>query len=126
MANDTLFGVHGTALEVRSQRMGLLASNIANASTPGFKARDVPTFEAALSSANVAMLRTNGNHLAPTQFGARTFDLVNRPGEVPKHSGNTVSLETELANLGETRSQHSLVSGILGAFHRMLLSSSKG
>lgn len=41
MAADTLFGVHGAALEVRSQRMGVLASNIANASTPGFKARDI-------------------------------------------------------------------------------------
>ena len=39
MASDTIFGVHGAALEVRSQRMGLLASNIANASTPGFKAK---------------------------------------------------------------------------------------
>ncbi|WP_239504844.1 flagellar basal body rod protein FlgB, partial [Enterobacter hormaechei] len=41
MPNDNLFGVHGTALAVRSQRMGMLASNIANASTPGYKARDV-------------------------------------------------------------------------------------
>jgi flagellar basal-body rod protein FlgB len=69
------------------------------------------------------MLKTNANHLAPTQFGARSFDVVARPGEVPKHSGNTVSLETELANLGETRSQHSVVSGVIGAFHRMLLTS---
>jgi len=86
----------------------------------------VPTFEAAMNSANVAMQRTNSNHLAPTQFGARAFELVQRGGEVPKHSGNTVSLESELANLGEVRSQHSLVSGVIGAFHRMLLSSSKG
>ena len=49
MAADSLFGVHGAALEVRSARMGVLASNIANASTPGFKARDVD-FRAALQS----------------------------------------------------------------------------
>ncbi|MBN9260291.1 MAG: hypothetical protein BGN89_15795 [Alphaproteobacteria bacterium 64-6] len=126
MDDLALFSIGSDRNRWLATRSAALADNIANADTPGFKARDVPTFEAALSSANVAMLRTNGNHLAPTQFGARTFDLVNRPGEVPKHSGNTVSLETELANLGETRSQHSLVSGILGAFHRMLLSSSKG
>lgn len=48
MASDTLFGVHAAALQVRSQRMGLLASNIANASTPGFKARDV-NFQQALA-----------------------------------------------------------------------------
>ncbi|WP_230483908.1 flagellar basal body rod protein FlgB [Sphingomonas sp. Leaf21] len=49
MANETLFGVHGAALEVRAQRMGVLASNIANASTPGFKARDID-FKAALAA----------------------------------------------------------------------------
>lgn len=49
MAMETLFGVHGAALEVRGQRMGVLASNIANASTPGFKARDID-FKAALSA----------------------------------------------------------------------------
>src|SRR3546814_19634676 len=41
MPNDTLFGVHAAALEVRSKRMGLLASNISNVSTPGFKATDI-------------------------------------------------------------------------------------
>ena len=38
---DPLFGIHGQALELRSQRLSLLASNIANAATPGFKARDL-------------------------------------------------------------------------------------
>ncbi len=48
MANNSLFGIHGAALEVRCQRMGMLASNIANASTPGFKARDID-FQRALA-----------------------------------------------------------------------------
>ena len=48
MFGGDLFGVHGAALQVRSQRMGVLASNIANASTPGFKARDVD-FRSALA-----------------------------------------------------------------------------
>lgn len=49
MFGSDLFGVHGAALEVRSQRMGVIASNIANASTPGFKARDVD-FKSALAA----------------------------------------------------------------------------
>ena len=126
MDDLALFSIAGDRTRWLATRSAALADNIANADTPGFKARDVPSFEVALNSANVAMLRTNANHLAPTQFGARAFEIVNRPGEVPKHSGNTVSLETELANLGEVRSQHSLVSGVIGAFHRMLLSSVKG
>lgn len=126
MDDLALFSIASDRNRWLATRSAALADNIANADTPNFKAKDVPTFEAALSSANVAMLRTNSNHLAPTQFGARAFDTVTRPGEVPKHSGNTVSLETELANLGETRSQHSMVSGVISAFHRMLLSSVRG
>ena len=38
---DDLFGIDGTALRLRSQRLNLLASNIANAATPGYQARDV-------------------------------------------------------------------------------------
>ena len=36
--SEGLFGIHGAALEVRAQRMGVLGSNIANAGTPGYKA----------------------------------------------------------------------------------------
>ena len=60
MANDQLFGVHGTALEVRSQRMGVLASNIANASTPGYKAKDID-FAAATKYRVPLQLSLDGN-----------------------------------------------------------------
>ena len=39
--SDPIFGIHGAALELRSKRMGILASNIANAATPGFLASSV-------------------------------------------------------------------------------------
>lgn len=48
-SNNSLFGIHAAALELRSQRMGLLTSNIANAATPGYKARDID-FAAALKA----------------------------------------------------------------------------
>ena len=62
MAGDSLFGVHGSALEVRAQRMGVLASNIANASTPGFKARDVD-WKSALASASAGGSQRCRHHL---------------------------------------------------------------
>ena len=39
---DNLFGVHATALKLREQRMTMLASNIANAATPGPAAISAP------------------------------------------------------------------------------------
>ena len=47
--NEGLFGIHGAALTLRSERMGVIASNIANAATPGYKARDID-FNAALDA----------------------------------------------------------------------------
>ncbi|MDX1697754.1 MAG: flagellar basal body protein, partial [Thiohalobacterales bacterium] len=38
---DRLFGVHAQALQLRARRSELLASNLANADTPDYKARDL-------------------------------------------------------------------------------------
>ena len=38
---DTAFGIHEKALNLRAQRMEVISQNIANADTPGFKARDI-------------------------------------------------------------------------------------
>ncbi|HXK55597.1 MAG TPA: flagellar basal body rod protein FlgB, partial [Gammaproteobacteria bacterium] len=40
MKFDNAFGVHEQALKLRSRRAEVLAGNIANADTPGYKARD--------------------------------------------------------------------------------------
>ena len=48
---ESLFGIHGAALTLRSQRLNLLASNIANAATPGYRARDI-NFDRALGLAS--------------------------------------------------------------------------
>jgi len=93
MASDSLFGVHGAALEVRSKRMGVLASNIANASTPGFKARDID-FQAALQSAE--------------RPGSTGFDDAMRyrvPNE-PSMDGNTVELSQEQTAFAENAVQY--------------------
>ncbi|MBC7521331.1 MAG: flagellar basal body rod protein FlgB, partial [Sandarakinorhabdus sp.] len=38
---DRQLGIHADALRLRSQRLDIIASNIANAATPGYKARDL-------------------------------------------------------------------------------------
>ncbi|MEH3100103.1 flagellar basal body rod protein FlgB [Sphingomonas adhaesiva] len=90
---DTLFGVHGAALEVRGQRMGVLASNIANASTPNFKARDID-FKAALDA-----VEANG----ADAIGAATRYRI--PTN-PSMDGNTVELATEQTAFAENAVQY--------------------
>lgn len=88
----SLFGVHAAALEVRAQRMNVLASNIANASTPGFKARDID-FNQALASAE----GSNGLN-ATGDFGGA---LKYRNPLNPSLDGNTVELSTEQTAFAE-------------------------
>lgn len=82
--SESLFGIHGTALELRSQRMGLLASNIANAATPGYKARDID-FASALEA------RLGGMDSNSATDGATLY----RVPTMPSLDGNTVEMQTE-------------------------------
>lgn len=96
MANDTLFGVHAAALEVRSQRMGLLASNIANASTPGFKAKDID-FQTAL-----AAVEQSDDSGANSIRSAVRYRVPNQASL----DGNTVELSTEQTAFAENAVQY--------------------
>ncbi len=114
MADDTLFGIHGAALTVRSQRMGLLASNIANASTPGFKARDLD-FQQALNAAE-----------GPGGLSAAATDTATKY-RVPNQAsldGNTVELSTEQTAFAENAVAYqttlSFLNGRIGQINRAL------
>ena len=86
----SLFGIHAAALELRSQRMGLLASNIANAGTPGYKARDID-FAAALKASQAKADPAQAGEAA-TQYRMPTMASLD---------GNTVELATEQLAFGE-------------------------
>ncbi|GGI82524.1 hypothetical protein GCM10007973_18680 [Polymorphobacter multimanifer] len=83
---DRQFGIHGQAMQLRSQRMALIASNIANAATPGYKARDVDFAAALKASSN----RASGS--PSTSFATA---LRYRGPVQASLDGNTVELATE-------------------------------
>ena len=96
MADDqSLFGIHGTALALRSQRLSILASNIANAATPGYKARDID-FSRALDLASRG--RTVGQ--------AADEAVAYRVPVTPSLDGNTVELSTEQTEFAENAVQY--------------------
>lgn len=117
MAGDSLFGIHGAALEVRSQRMGVLASNIANASTPGFKAKDID-FKAALAS------MTSGAGAAGNPEQAIAAATLYRVPTETSMDGNTVELSHEQTAFAENAVQYqttlSFLNGRIGQITRAL------
>ena len=82
--SEGLFGIHGAALELRSVRMGMLTSNIANAATPGYKARDLD-FGSALAA------RLEGAEGDAAAARATRY----RVPTMPSLDGNTVELAGE-------------------------------
>lgn len=117
-AVERYFGVHAAALELRAQRLDLLASNIANAATPNYKARDLD-FSAMLRSASGnGALETD----APGQIGNASGGLTRTLGyRVPVQAsldGNTVELSTEQTLFGENavryQSSLSFINGRIG------------
>lgn len=102
--SEGLFGIHGKALEIRSQRIGMLASNIANAATPGYKARDID-FAAALNA------RINGGDAD----GDRAIEGATRY-RVPLMAsldGNTVEMATEQSAFAENAVAYSATLGFI-------------
>ena len=96
---DTIFGIHGEALQLKARRVEVLSTNIANADTPGFKAKDID-FRTVLGW----RLETAG--LLTTHASHRKGPGHSDNGEVfsvpynPAVDGNTVEIGLEQAKFG--------------------------
>lgn len=88
--SEGLFGVHGAALQIRAERLGVLGSNIANAATPGYKARDID-FASALAA------KLGG---AETEQATASATLYRIP-VMSSLDGNTVEMATEQTAFAE-------------------------
>ena len=99
------FGIHERALGVRSQRMEVLARNIANADTPNYKAQDVD-FKAMLKEAKTEYLTaTNDKHYAGIQEGPDNGMRFRTPFN-SSFDGNTVEMNVEQAQYGKAASDY--------------------
>ena len=104
-------GIHEQALGFRAQRAEVLANNIANADTPGFKAADTASFADSYRSAETTPLRnTNARHLALPEWSPVTRQTGDETGVSP--NGNSVSLEEEMLKAAEVKRGHDLSLGI--------------
>ncbi len=100
---DKALGDIPANLTVYGKRSSLLASNIANADTPGYKARDID-FRAALAKAGndqVAMKTTHGNHIAAAGSSRSNPEILYRTPTQPSLDGNTVDSQQEKARFTE-------------------------
>ncbi len=98
-----------TALNFREMRQELISSNVANANTPGFKAKKLD-FEAALARAldvdgQMKMNATDGRHYNVGGGGFNNLEpeIYDDPNGVVSENGNTVDVEAEMAKMAENK-----------------------
>jgi len=110
------------ALTVRSARQSLLSRNLANASTPGYRAVDLP-FEQAMNAAaetsTPSMAATDAQHLeaAAPPTSVELVEIGSKPGL----DGNTVDMEEEAGRMAENSLMYDATAQLTAAYFSHLL-----
>ncbi len=136
---------HSKALVLRAERQNHLASNIANADTPGYVARDI-NFKETLGQ----LMQTRGSELAKTTRGvnptstspthARHLDIASTGNSImsggttaayavqsqPSVDGNSVDLDRERANFVDNSVRYEATLRFINGQSRTLLSAIQG
>ena len=107
-------------------RQSTIAANVANANTPGYKARDVEPFNKILDAVPVKLATTSPAHLQLDAAEADTRATAKKDSWEVVHSGNSVSIEQEMIKGGDVNRDYSMNTAIMRSFNRMLLAGVKG
>mgnify|MGYP000654236449 CR=1 FL=1 len=103
---DNALGVHAKALSARSERLEVIARNIANADTPQYKARDIDFKEALREVSKQTMQATQAKHFQISQAGGGDDALKYRVPFSASADGNTVEMTVEQANYGRAAADY--------------------
>ncbi|MEJ6586605.1 MAG: flagellar basal body rod protein FlgB [Pelagibacterales bacterium] len=117
---------YGSALQLRGKRNNILASNIANAATPNYKARDI-SFEDEINkhSRNGPVNTTHNNHIV-NNSSKSINDASYREPLVASLDGNTVELAVEQMQFAENTMRYSTTVNFLNGKINKIMSAIRG
>ncbi|HBH60527.1 MAG TPA: flagellar basal body rod protein FlgB [Nitrospiraceae bacterium] len=120
---DKSFGILQKIIQSANMRHKVIASNIANSDTPGYKARDVK-FSGVLNN-EVKLLTTDPKHIGSKNGGkvSREVIIENDPSWGDR---NNVELDVEVAKMTENSLRHEAALRILNSKIRMYKSAIRG
>ena len=91
-----------------AERQSVIARNVANADTPGYRARDLPEFDQIFSRpAGLGLRQTREGHIAAGSATTALAPQIDTDAEMSP-DGNSVSLEREMVRSVENGRQHDL------------------
>jgi flagellar basal-body rod protein FlgB len=138
MDENRIFGgtidIATKALDLRSRRHEVIASNIANADTPGYKAFDVLVDEALQKSSSkhsdsMSVKQTHPGHLPAKAIGTRNLDepMIQHATNVSlRGDGNTVDMDREMSNLAANQLLYKATARIMSKKFEGLLHAIRG
>lgn len=120
-AGIPLFNMMKTKLSYMSERQGVLAQNVANADTPGYRAKDVtpPDFRKMVDAGgkpvrNLQMTATNPKHITGGS-ATGSYKVVERAKTDEQNpNGNNVVIEEEMAKVAENQAEYQKVLNLYG------------
>ncbi|KEG18327.1 flagellar basal body rod protein FlgB [Bartonella bacilliformis] len=121
-----LFNLASKQAEWLSSRQKAVASNVANANTPGYQARDVQNFTDIVQNKAISMKVTHVQHMDLTENGMEAQAIRPDNAGGVTHSGNNVNLEEEMSKGAAIGREMSLNTAIVKAFHRMTMLTIRG
>jgi flagellar basal-body rod protein FlgB len=114
---NSYLGIHQRALSLEAQRTEVLAANLANADTPGYKARDID-FKAELAAA--------GSSAGGINLTTDNATLKYRVPLAPALDGNTVDSQLEQSAFAENSVRYQATLTLLNSKLRGLMTAITG
>jgi flagellar basal-body rod protein FlgB len=127
---NTYLGLDAAALNLQSKRMEVIADNLANADTPGYKARDID-FRAAMAQAGgaggaVKLSTTSAGHISTDPATAADASLKYRVPLAPSLDGNTVDAQQEQAAFADNTVRYQATLSFLSGRFKSLMTAITG
>jgi flagellar basal-body rod protein FlgB len=121
MESIQLFQLASRQAEWLSTRQTLISGNIANANTPGFRAKDVTAFDTVLQSTQLPMKATNPLHFTESPTDSFVVESEVNKGSATQLSGNSVELSEEMMKQGSIKRDYDLNAAVVKVFNKMIL-----
>jgi flagellar basal-body rod protein FlgB len=127
LLQDPMIDAMGSYLTRLSKRQQIVASNLANIDTPGYKTKDISfyaTMEELLTQgpAPLRASRPEHNAMSGLSFAPREPEVFEAPGLPMRADRNNVDIDREMLKLGETSFGYSLMTQLLRGKFRNLSS----
>lgn len=120
-----LFTALAEKMKWHQTRQGLLAENVANAETPGYRGRDLKAFGFAdhlrsMSTASIQTAVTNGAHIRREATGGGAFGATQINNFEVTPEGNGITLEDEMMKVASNQMDYQTVTTLYSRSMRIL------